>query len=132
MVHLNQTSSCRMWQLTLCWVRFCQINKSEFCISLIHFCSMQKVKRKYHLYILHGDTVFLFYFYICIKFTLSIIISMMKKCQSHLKWCVSCVIKAFFMIKITINCLREKKNDRKTLTKLAPQKNYFISAKFRY
>ena len=129
MVHLNQTSSCRMWQLTLCWVRFCQINKSEFCISLIHICSMQKVKRKYHLYILHGDTVFLFYFYICIKFTLSIIISMMKKCQSHLKWCVSCVIKAFFMIKNNNKLLERKKKWQKNIDKTCSSKKLFCLSK---
>ena len=35
----------------------------------------------------HGDNNFLFYFDICIKFTLSLIISTMKKWQ-HLTWCV--------------------------------------------
>ena len=35
------------------------------------------------------------------------------------------------MIKITYNCLREQKNNRKTLTKYVAQNKYFIIAKFK-
>ena len=80
----------------------CKIKLQEhrsFCsvLSYVLFC-------KNLIGLRHDDNNFLFYFNICIKFTLSTITSRMKKWQ-YLTWCV--LWNNFFMIKIS--CSREKK-----------------------
>ena len=89
---LMQLSSCRRWLQD----GFCQINKLEFYVSCNTFSFYAERKRKalqeypsfwsacMFWYVLfnknlivvlhHGDNAFLFYFYVCIKSTLSTII----------------------------------------------------------
>ena len=84
---------------------FCQINWNSFIscnvkinrTSFFFFsalCSVfwYVVSCRNLIFIHHGDNSFLFYFDICIKFTLSLILSLeemnMKKKWKHLTWCV--------------------------------------------
>ena len=84
MIPLSQLSSCWIWYLTFSWVQFFS-NKLEF------FVSYKKDYKNILLCVLICTFSqkpccspswwynFLFYFYICIKFILSTIISTMKK-----------------------------------------------------
>ena len=63
----------------------------------------------------HGDNAFLCYFYICIKFKLSKIISTMKKCIiSHLMWYVNYIIKNLFHDKNSKKLFERKKQQQKS------------------
>ena len=72
-------------------IRFlrCKITKhSFFCFDICVFLMLCVFFFYKNLIVLHlDDNNFLFYFDICIKFTLSLIISTMKKWH-HLTWCV--------------------------------------------
>ena len=85
----------------------------SFCSPCI-FCY---VLNKNLIVVFHqGDNSFLFYFYICIKFTLSTIILTMKKCLeiSHLMVCVNYIIKNLFHGKKDKKPFERKNSDRKT------------------
>ena len=82
---LSQLSLCWIWHLTSSWAQFLS-NKLEFFVS----CNIKITKTSCSVfwYVLfyknlivlhHVDNHFLFYFDICIKFTLSAIISTMNK-----------------------------------------------------
>ena len=90
---------------------FCQINWNSFV-----FCNVKVTRTFFFLFwvlictfyknlivIHHGDNNFLFYFDICIKLTLSLIISTTKKWQSF-TWCVLFYDKSMF---------KSKKNNKK-------------------
>ena len=108
----NSSKSTPCWRCnwTFSWVQFlsnklklirflrCKITKTSFFCSCSVFGYVLFYK---NLIVLHlCDNNFLFYFDICIKFTLSSIISTMKKWQ-HLTWCVPFYDK---------NVLERKKN----------------------
>ena len=80
----------------------------------------------------HGENAFLFYFYICINFTLSR--SATKKCQ-YLTWCDACTtLEALWNIshdRNHIDMFERKNNGRKTLAKRVPCKNHFVIANFK-
>ena len=93
----NSSKSTPCWRCnwTFSWVQFlsnklklirflrCKITGTSFCsCSVFWYVIFYKNLIVLH----HGDNNFLFYFDICIKFTLSLIISTMKKW--HLTWCV--------------------------------------------
>ena len=73
-----------------------KINRTSFFL-LCALCSVfwYVVSYRNLIFLHHGDNNFLFYFDICIKFTLSLIISTMKKWQ-HLTWCVPFCDKNMF------------------------------------
>ena len=88
-IPLIQLSPCWICNWTFSWVQFLS-NKLE----LIRFLQCKDYKNIllfalcFYMYLIvlhHGDDNFLFYFDICIKFTLSLIISTMKKWK-HLTW----------------------------------------------
>ena len=116
----NSSKSTPCWRCnwTFSWVQFlsnklklirflrCKITRTFFffahalCLDICDFLMLCVLFYK-NLIVLHlGDNNFLFYFDICIKFTLSLIISTMKKWQ-HLTWCVPFYDK---------NMLERKKN----------------------
>ena len=70
-----------------------KINRTSFFL-LCALCSVfwYVVSYRNLIFLHHGDNNFLFYFDICIKFTLSLIFSLeemkMKKKWQHLTWCV--------------------------------------------
>ena len=71
-------------------IRFlrCKITRTSFLFALcIILCVLICTFYKNLIALHHGDNNFLFYFNICIKFTLSLIILTMKEWQ-HLAWCV--------------------------------------------
>ena len=89
-----------------CWIRH-QINWSS------SFLTIQRLQEhlffaqlvcfamyflKNHIVLHHGNNTFLFYFDTCFKFTLSTIISTMKK-WLHLTWYVNYIIKQPFYVK---------------------------------
>ena len=94
----SQLSPCWRCNWTCSWVQFlsnklklilvsCDVKLQEhpsFCsCSVFWYVLFYETLIVLH----HGDNDFLFYFDICIKFILSLIISTMKKWQ-HLTWCV--------------------------------------------
>ena len=112
----NSSKSTPCWRCnwTFSWVQFlsnklkficflrCKITRTSFfllmlCFYICDFVMLCVLFYKNLVVLRLGDNNFLFYFDICIKFTLSSIISTMKKWQ-HVY---------LFMLKI---CLREKKN----------------------
>ena len=93
----SQLSPCRRSDWTFSWVQFlsnklklirflrCKITRTS--IFLLILCFDMYFFHKNLIVLHHGDNNFLFCFDICIKFTLSAIISTMEKWQ-HLSWCV--------------------------------------------
>ena len=82
-IHLSHLSSCSIWHLTLSWIRFLSINRNSsfFAIQRLekHHSSCSDCVFWQVVVLRHGDNTFLFHSDICIKFTLSTILSSVRK-----------------------------------------------------